>query len=395
MKIKIPCCCSVAEGECNRVWPHDTASGHWVNSQRLFSPRGFHDSSTDSHQHEPMLSHLQLNIYCHDWGSPTNCGDVMSCSCKTLHSKTIRSKCAEQSCSCGVYMIKCSADSLLCSQADQNTIKKKKVGSSLKCAYSQHFLKTHRSKICLWISTSRLHFRTKTGTLQPIWQAGFELKCEGTVSESLWGGELHSLHVRRRIEEMSFSSRTTRGLSRRLGLCSRLEREAAIKSVRVSEWELHVCSHPSLVHQWASREVPAPAPPPPALCGRARVQKHDLIQEANSPGNWQADTQPLTWSVAQKATQRWPHPLHRPKHDGSLQFIHGHHHWLDAYESSSTWEKKWGNQTKYYKKNVSSGQLQMHLMFPPHWAMLGQVGASMMLLWTRPDDVTVMSCVSS
>lgn len=47
------------------------------------------------------------------------------------------------------------------------------------------------------------------------------------------------------------------------------------------------------------------------------------------------------------------------------------------------------------KKNVSSGQLQMHLMFPPHWAMLGQVGASMMLLWTRPDDVTVMSCVSS
>lgn len=261
MKIKIPCCCSVAEGECNRVWPHDTASGHWVNSQRLFSPRGFHDSSTDSRQHEPMLSHLQLNIYCHDWGSPTNCGDVMSCSCKTLHSKTIRSKCAEQSCSCGVYMIKCSADSLLCSQADQNTIKKKKVGSSLKCAYSQHFLKTHRSKICLWISTSRLHFRTKTGTLQPIWQAGFELKCEGTVSESLWGGELHSLHVRRRIEEMSFSSRTTRGLSRRLGLCSRLERKAAIKSVRVSS-ENCMCAATQAwpISERAGRSQPQPHP---------------------------------------------------------------------------------------------------------------------------------------
>ena len=81
-------------------------------------------------------------------------------------------------------------------------------------------------------------------------------------------------------------------------------------------------SHPSLVHQWASREVP----PPPALCGPARVQKHDLIQEANSPGNWQADTQPLARSVAQKATQGRPRPLnlhiHRPKHDGSLQFIH-------------------------------------------------------------------------
>lgn len=150
MKIKIPCCCSVAEGECNRVWPHDTASGHWVNSQRLFSPRGFHDSSTDSRQHEPMLSHLQLNIYCHDWGSPTNCGDVMSCSCKTLHSKTIRSKCAEQSCSCGVYMIKCSADSLLCSQADQNTIKKKKSRIIIKmCIFAAFFKNTQKQNLPL------------------------------------------------------------------------------------------------------------------------------------------------------------------------------------------------------------------------------------------------------
>ena len=67
-------------------------------------------------------------------GLRTNCGDIMSCSCESLQSKTIRSNCSEQSCSCGVYMIKCSADLLLCSQADKNIPQKK---------YDHHHLNVH------------------------------------------------------------------------------------------------------------------------------------------------------------------------------------------------------------------------------------------------------------
>lgn len=92
-------------------------------------------------------------------------------------------------------------------------------------------------------------------------------------------------------------------------------------TVRSSKKSVHAFSRWVRMHGAQATETRHPAKPGPsvseqggrhhhhAACGPA--QKHNLIQEANSPGSRQADTQPLTRSVAQR--QQWadrtPPPL--------------------------------------------------------------------------------------
>lgn len=118
------------------------------------------------------------------------------------------------------------------------------------------------------------------------------------------------------IKKISFDYKTTRGLSRRLRLCSQSQCEAARKAcerqrANAGAWD-GAPSQAWSISERAGRHQTA--------CGRA--QKHNLIQEAEqSRYSWQADTQPLTRLAAQQQQQQhWADyapfslKMHRYKH---------------------------------------------------------------------------------